>query len=145
MRILIADDHEIVRKGVRSLLSADPECEVCGEAIDGRDAVTKARDLKPDLVVMDISIPNLNGLDATRKVREILPQTQVLVLSQHDSPEMMHQALKAGAGAYVRKSSMSTDLLAGIKKLRHGEAFFEDRVVPKANKPPDERTILHRA
>src|SRR6185437_15654104 len=110
MRILIADDHEIVRKGVRSLLSADPECEVCGEAIDGRDA--------------------------TRKVREILPQTQVLVLSQHDSPEMMRQALKAGAGAYVRKSSMSTDLLAGIKKLRHGEAFFEDRVVPKANKPP---------
>lgn len=145
MRILIADDHEIVRKGVRSLLSADPECEVCGEAIDGRDAVTKAQDLKPDLVVMDISMPNLNGLDATRKVREILPQTQVLVLSQHDSPEMMRQALKAGAGAYVRKSSMSTDLLAGIKKLRHGEAFFEDRVVPKANKPPDERTILHRA
>ena len=148
MRILIADDHEIVRKGVRSLLSADPECEICGEAIDGRDAVTKAQDLKPDLVVMDISMPNLNGLDATRKVREILPQTKVLVLSQHDSPEMMRQALKAGAGAYVRKSSMSTDLLAGIKKLRHGEAFFEDRAVSKTkktNRPPDEQTILQRA
>ncbi|MGH9572274.1 MAG: PAS domain S-box protein [Candidatus Acidiferrales bacterium] len=145
MRILIADDHEIVRNGVRSLLSADPECEICGEAIDGRDAVTKAQDLKPDLVVMDISMPNLNGLDATRKVREILPQTQVLVLSQHDSPEMMRQALKAGAGAYVRKSSMSTDLLAGIRRLRHGEAFFEPKIAAHTNKPPDERTILQRA
>lgn len=126
MRVLIADDHEIVRRGVRSLLSSDPECQICGEAIDGRDAVARAQELKPDLVVMDISMPNLNGLEATRRVREILPQTKVLVLSQHDSPEMMRQAIRAGAGAYVCKSWMTRDLLAGIKKLREDETCAEE-------------------
>lgn len=125
MRVLIADDHEIVRRGVRSLLSADPECQICGEAVD---AVTRAQELKPDLVVMDINMPNLNGLEATRKVRELLPHTKILVLSQHDSPEMKRQAIRAGAGATVCKSSMTTDLLAGIKKLRDGEAFVEHAV-----------------
>ncbi len=124
--------------------SADPECDICGEAVDGRDAVTKAQERKPDVVVMDISMPNLNGFEATRKVRAILPQMQVLVLSQHDSPEMMRQAMKAGASACVPKSSMSRDLLAGIKKLRNGEEASEPATAPNA-KPPDEQAILQRA
>jgi PAS domain S-box-containing protein len=144
MRILIADDHDIVRRGVRSLLAADPDLEICGEAVDGRDAVTKAQAMKPDVIVMDISMPNLNGLEATRKVREILPSTKVLVLSQHDSPEMMRQALKAGAGAYVRKSSMSTDLLAGIKRLRDGDSFIAPSGSPDHQKPLDTQTVLDR-
>ena len=77
MRVLIVDDHEIVRRGVRSLLLSQANCDVCGEAVDGQDAVEKARELKPDVIVMDVSMPNLNGLDATRQVRRILPQTEV--------------------------------------------------------------------
>jgi PAS domain S-box-containing protein len=145
MRVLIADDHEIVRRGVRSLLLADPECEICGEAVDGRDAVARAQELKPDLVVMDISMPNLNGLEATRRVREILPRTKVLILSQHDSREMMRQAIRAGAGAYVCKSSMTTDLLAGIKKLRNGEHVIENPVAAASPKTLDADEILQRS
>ncbi len=99
------DDHEIVRVGVRSLLSATPTFDICGDAVDGRDAFEKAKRLRPDVIVMDVSMPNLNGLDATRLIREALPQTEVLILSQHESSEMMRQALGAGALGYVLKSS----------------------------------------
>src|SRR6202035_1263415 len=101
MRILIADDHEFVRQGVRTLLQSRPGWTICGETVDGRDAIEKARQLRPDVVVMDISMPNLNGLEATRQVRRILPETGVLVLSQHNSPRMMKEALDAGAQGYV--------------------------------------------
>ena len=105
MRLLIVDDHEVVRRGVRSLLQEKMDCEICGEAVDGQDALEKARDLKPDLIVMDVSMPRLNGLEATRQVRNILPTCEVLVLSQHENGEMARQALKAGARGYVVKSS----------------------------------------
>jgi DNA-binding NarL/FixJ family response regulator len=117
VRILIVDDHEVVRHGVRSLISTQPEFEVCGEAVDGVDAIAKATELKPDLIVMDVSMPNLNGLDATRKIRDLLPLTQVIILSQHDSPEMVRQAFDAGAHGYVVKSSVPKDLLATLKKV----------------------------
>jgi PAS domain S-box-containing protein len=118
------DDHEIVRHGVRSLLSATPSLDVCGDAVDGRDAFEKAKQLKPDVVVMDVSMPNLNGLDATRLIREILPQTEILILSQHESSEMMRQALGAGALGYVLKSSMGASLPAAVERVSRHEPYF---------------------
>jgi PAS domain S-box-containing protein len=145
MRILIADDHELVRKGVRSVLTARPDFDVCGEAIDGQDAVAQTRLLCPDLVVMDISMPRLNGLEATREIRRILPQVDVLVLSQHDSPEMMRQAVNAGARGYVVKSAISENLIAGIDNVRYGRLFFDAAVSQGRDKNLDSQEILQRS
>jgi PAS domain S-box-containing protein len=125
MRILIADDHELVRKGVRSVLTARNDFEICGEAVDGQDAVEQARQLSPELIVMDVSMPRLNGLEATRAIRQFLPHTDILILSQHDSPEMMRQALNAGARGYVIKSSISAELIDSIVKVRCGQLAFD--------------------
>ena len=146
MRVLIVDDHEIVRRGVRSLLLSQANCDVCGEAVDGQDAVEKARELKPDVIVMDVSMPNLNGLDATRQVRRILPQTEVLILSQHDSTEMVRQAFHAGARGYVVKSSISRQLVAALDKVSRHEPFFDNGVVetPPSPSPLGMRDILQR-
>jgi PAS domain S-box-containing protein len=124
IRVLIVDDHEIVRLGVRSLLSETSDFDICADAVDGRDAVAKAKQLLPDVIVMDVSMPNMNGLDATRLIREALPQTEVLILSQHESPEMMRQALSAGARGYVLKSSMSANLPAAVEKVSRHESVF---------------------
>lgn len=136
MRLLIVDDHEVVRRGVRSLLADRAECEVCGEAIDGQDAVDKARELNPEIVVMDVSMPRLNGLEATRQLRSILPDSEVLILSQHDAPEMARQALKAGARGYVVKSSIGRDLLVALQKVSKGEYFFDPAIL-------DQNTASH--
>lgn len=147
MRVLIVDDHEIVRRGVRSLLLSQANCDVCGEAVDGLDAVEKARELKPDVIVMDVSMPNLNGLDATRQVRRILPQTEVLILSQHDSAEMVRQAFHAGARGYVVKSSISRQLVAALDKVSRHEPFFDSGAVetPSSSSPLGVRDILQRS
>lgn len=147
MRVLIVDDHEIVRRGVRSLLLSQANCDVCGEAVDGQDAVEKARELKPDVIVMDVSMPNLNGLDATRQVRRILPQTEVLILSQHDSAEMVRQAFHAGARGYVVKSSISRQLVAALEKVSRHEPFFDNGVAetPTSSSPLGMRDILQRS
>src|SRR5450432_4916682 len=97
MRVLIVDDHEVVRKGVRSLLVRSGY-DVCGEGVDGEDAIEKARELKPDIIVMDVSMPRLNGLEATRQMRGIFPDIQVVILSQHESPEMLRQAVSSEIG-----------------------------------------------
>jgi len=146
VRVLIVDDHEIVRRGVRSLLLSQANCDVCGEAVDGQDAVEKARELKPDVIVMDVSMPNLNGLDATRQVRRILPQTEVLILSQHDSAEMVRQAFHAGARGYVVKSSISRQLVAALDKVSRHEPFFDSGAVeaPSSSTPLGVRDILQR-
>jgi PAS domain S-box-containing protein len=149
MRILIVDDHELVRSGVRSVLAGRRDFQICGEAVDGQDAIDKARELSPDVIVMDVSMPKLNGLDATREIRRIRPETAVLVLSQHDSPEMMRQALNAGARGYVVKSAIAANLVAGIDKLRDGELFFDPRSVKlpekSADKNLDVKEILRRS
>jgi PAS domain S-box-containing protein len=129
MRLLIVDDHEVVRRGVRSLLVGQSDIEICGEAIDGHDALDKARELKPDLIVMDVSMPRLNGLEATRQVRSMLPNCEILILSQHESPEMARQALKAGACGYVVKSSIVKDLISAIHKVSKGEYFFDPAIL----------------
>jgi signal transduction histidine kinase len=131
VRILVADDHEVIRRGVRALLAAGRDCEICGEAVDGQDAVEKAHQLHPDLVIMDVSMPNLNGLEATRVIRRSLPGTQILILTQHDSQEMMRQALNAGARGFVVKSSVAHDLLNAVEAAQRGESFFDSAVVPQ--------------
>lgn len=146
MRILVADDHEVIRRGVRALLASGKDCEICGEAVDGQDAVEKARQLRPDLIIMDVSMPNLNGLEATRAIRRTLPSTHILILTQHDSQEMMRQALNAGARGFVVKSSVAHDLLNAVEAAKRGESFFDSTVVPKvpASSPADAKSILER-
>jgi PAS domain S-box-containing protein len=146
MRLMVVDDHEVVRRGVRSLLLERVECEICGEAVDGQDAVEKARELVPDVVVMDVSMPRLNGLEATRQLRNLLPQCEILILSQHESPEMARQALKAGARGYVVKSSISKDLISALRKVSNGEYFFDPSVLEeKASAHIDVQEILQRS
>jgi len=146
VRILVADDHEVIRRGVCALLTSGKNCEICGEAVDGQDAIEKATQLHPDLIIMDVSMPNLNGLEATRVIRRNLPDTQVLILTQHDSQEMMRQALSAGARGFVVKSSVAHDLLNAVEAAERGEAFFDAAVVPKVSSagPAEAKKILQR-
>ena len=144
MRVLIADDHALVRRGVRSLLRGRSDLEVCGEAIDGQDAIEQAQQLRPDLIVMDISMPGINGLEATREIRQILPDTNVLILSQHNSPEMMRLAVNAGARGYVVKSEIADNLLIGIDKVAGGETFFDGGIYAASN-IVDTHEILQRS
>jgi PAS domain S-box-containing protein len=117
VRILIADDHEVVRRGVRSLLKSRADWEVCGEAVDGRDAVQKAKELKPDVIVMDIGMPHLNGLEAARVIRKEVPHSEILILSQHEASEMRPAALQAGAREYITKSDVARDLLTAVESV----------------------------
>jgi PAS domain S-box-containing protein len=137
------DDHEVVRFGVRSLLSETQKFEVCGDAVDGQDAVTKAKELKPDVVVMDVSMPNLNGLEATRLIRDALPQTEVLILSQHEAPEMIRQAYSAGARGYLVKSALSASLQAAVDRVSRHEPFFAD--LQKTEAHLDVHEVLQRS
>jgi PAS domain S-box-containing protein len=123
IRILIVDDHEVVRRGVRSLLAARNDFDVCGEAVDGQDGVEKAKQLKPDVIIMDISMPNLNGLEATRLIRNALPNVGVLILSQHESSHTVQQALHAGALGYVAKSSIADQLQNAVEAVSRGREF----------------------
>ena len=117
IRILIADDHEIFRRGLRSLLESHPEWEVCGEAIDGQEAVDRTRELNPDIVVRDITMPRLNGLEAAQLIRSEAPRSKMVILSQHEPSLMRQAALSAGASAYVTKSEVSRELMMAIENL----------------------------
>ena len=146
MRLLIVDDHEVVRRGVRSLLSQELGWDVCGEAIDGLDAIEKARELKPDVIVMDVSMPRLNGLEATRQLRSMIPSCEVLMLSQHENNEMARQALNAGARGYVVKSSISRDLITAILKVSEGKYFFDTAILNQTSPThTDVQEILQRS
>lgn len=147
MRVLIVDDYEVVRRGVRSLLQAHAGCDVCGEAVDGQDAIVKARELKPDVIVMDVSMPNLNGLEATRQIRRILPQSEVLILSQHETTEMVRQAFNAGALGYVVKSSIARDLLKALDTVGRHQVFHDPALLGTLNRSGhlDAEEILQRS
>jgi DNA-binding NarL/FixJ family response regulator len=117
VRILIADDHEIFRRGLRSLLESHPEWEVCGEAMDGQEAVERTRVLDPDVVVLDITMPRLNGLEAAQIIRSEAPRAKMVILSQYEPSLMKQAALSAGAEAYITKSEVSRELLMAIETM----------------------------
>ena len=128
IRILLADDHEVVRRGLRALLETHAGWEVCGEAADGRAAVELAQKLTPDIVVMDIGMPQLNGFEATRQILERTRGIEVLVLSMYDSEKMVREVVGAGARGYVLKSDAARDLVAAVEALLRRECFFSASV-----------------
>ncbi len=128
IRILLADDHTIVRSGLRALLEAEPSLSVIGEAEDGRAAVTLACQLKPDIVLMDIAMPLLNGLEATRQLRQQCPDVRVLVLSMYDNEEYIRHALEAGAMGYLLKDATTSELIGAIHSVYRGEAVLSPAI-----------------
>ncbi len=128
LRILIADDHEVARRGIRSLLENHPGWEVCAEAKDGRDAVELATSTKPDLVLLDIGMPNLNGLEAARQILATSPNVAVLILTMHDSDNVIREVLRAGARGFLLKSDAGRDLVAAVEALESQKTFFTPRV-----------------
>jgi len=127
-RILIVDDHAVVRRGVRALLEMQKGWEVVGEAQTGREGVDLARRLRPDIVVLDVSLPELNGLDAARQIRRESPQSEILVLTMHHSEELARDVLQAGARGYVLKSDADENLIAAVESLRRHEPFLTSKV-----------------
>jgi len=128
VRILIADDHEVVRHGIRALLETHDGWVVAGEAVTGREAVEETRRLQPDLVIMDITMPEMNGLEATRQILKEVPGVEVLVLSVHDSEQLVREVLEAGARGYVLKSDAGRDLITAVETLCRHKPFFTARV-----------------
>jgi DNA-binding NarL/FixJ family response regulator len=114
MRLLLVDDSDLIRRGIRSLLSSEAKCEICGEARDGTEAMLKARELVPDIILLDVSMPGMGGLEATRLLRRELPNVKILVMSQHDPERLSSSALAAGANACLDKGRLYTDLLPMI-------------------------------
>jgi DNA-binding NarL/FixJ family response regulator len=127
-RILIADDHEIVRQGIKSLLEKHPGWEISGEARDGREAVERSKELKPDLVLLDIGMPTLNGLDAARQILASCPLTRVLVLTMHDSEQVVRDVLAVGARGFLLKSDAGRDLVSAVEALQRHGTFFTGKV-----------------
>jgi len=124
----VADDHELVRRGIRGVLRARRDWTVVGEAMNGLEAVEKANRLKPDVAILDISMPDLGGLQATRQIRESVPTTQVVVLTMHESDQMVRRVLDAGALGYVLKSDLATQLVKAVKSVSGGKLFLTPRV-----------------
>ncbi|MFB3923240.1 MAG: response regulator [Terriglobia bacterium] len=150
-RVLLADDHEVVRKGVKALLESRPEFDIVGEAVNGREAVKKAAALKPDVVILDISMQGMNGLEATRQIVQETPRTQVLILTVHDSEAMACEALEAGARGYLLKSDAGRDLLLALESLRQEKPYFTAKVAEMVLKgfrtgaqPTAQRTRFHQ-
>src|SRR5882757_8695029 len=128
LRILVADDHEIVRRGLIFLLKSHAGWEVCGEAQDGRQAVDKAAELRPDTVILDIGMPNLNGLEAARQILHHNPQCKILILTVTDTDELVRAVLDAGARGFVLKSDAARDLVVAVEALQSDKTFFTSRV-----------------
>lgn len=128
LRILVADDHQVVRTGLRALLESKAGWQVCAEAANGREAVEKAGALQPDVAVLDIGMPLLNGVDATRQIRKVSPKTEILILTMHDSEHMIQGVLDAGAHGYILKDDADRNLLAAVESLRKHKPYLSSRL-----------------
>ncbi len=140
VRILIADDHGIVRKGLRALLQSTRGWKICAEVSNGRQAVEKAQALKPDVAILDISMPQLNGIEALRQIRKRSPGTESLILSAHRSEKLVREAIEAGARGYLAKDDADNHLLAAVEALRHHQSYFTSKVAldaARANAVPN--------
>ena len=135
IRVLIADDHAILREGVRALLSLTPDIEVVGEASDGLEAIKRTRQLSPDVVLMDIGMPGLGGLEATLEIGNVAPHTRVLVLTQYDNKEYVYRFLKAGAAGYVLKKAAGTELVGAIRSVHQGGLFLHPSIAAAVVEP----------
>ena len=144
-RILVADDHEVVRQGVRAILQARPDWEICGEAVDGREAIRLTKQLQPDVVVMDITMPHLSGLEASQEIAKLQLPSRVLIFTMHESKSLAPSVQRAGAQGYVVKSRAAQDLIDAIDRLLVGGTFF-DNPSPSAAKGEDKpgRDVLLR-
>jgi DNA-binding NarL/FixJ family response regulator len=162
LRILLVDDHEVVRRGLTVLLRAKPDWEVCGEASNGREAVEKALKLNPDVVILDVGMPNLNGLEATRQIVKAKPEIRILILTLHDSDTLVQEVLNAGARGFLLKSDAARDLVAAVEALKNNKTYFtpkaasmvldgylhrktgqgQSEVSPRAKLTPREREIV---
>jgi DNA-binding NarL/FixJ family response regulator len=128
VRILVADDHHVVRTGLRALLESKSGWQVCAEAANGREAVEKAREFAPDVAVLDIGMPILNGVEATRQIRKLSPKTEILILTMHDSDLLVQEVLSAGARGYILKDDADRNLIAAVDALRRHKPFLSSRV-----------------
>jgi DNA-binding NarL/FixJ family response regulator len=128
LQILIADDHELVRKGLRAVLENQPGWKVTGEAVNGRQAVELAKQLGPDVIVLDVTMPELNGLEATRQIRKAIPKAEVLILTIHESEKLVSEVLAAGAHGYVLKADTARLLVAAVEALAQHQPFFTGKV-----------------
>jgi len=130
IRVLLADDHETVREGLRAILNADPAIAVVGEACDGESAISGAETLHPDVVVMDVTMPGLNGFQATQAIKKSCPDSDVVVLTRHNHGSYVHEFLRAGASGYVLKQSRSAELIRAVKAAAAGETYIDPAAAP---------------
>jgi len=128
IRIVLADDHDLMRRGIRGLLESESDLEICGEAANGREAYTLATRLRPDVMVLDLGMPELNGLDALKQIHKEVPATEVLVFSMHDSEGLVREVFAAGARGYVLKSDAARYLVDAIRSLSQHKPFFTERI-----------------
>ena len=127
-RILIADDHEVMRQGLKLVLEKEPGCEVCGVAKTGKEAVEQAKTLRPDIVVLDMSMPELTGVEAARQIKRALPETELLIFTANENEDVIRQVFDAGAKSYIRKADAPAQLVDAIKSLRQHKPFFTSKV-----------------
>jgi DNA-binding NarL/FixJ family response regulator len=142
IRVLVADDHAVLRAGLRILINSRPDMEVCAEAADGREAVLRAAELRPDVAVMDLSMPTMGGVQAIERMRQVSPSTHVLVFSMHQDTAYARSALAAGASGYVTKRAVEDELLAGIRAVHQGRTWIDSLLAkelrPEAAPPPED-------
>ncbi len=131
IKVLLADDHTVVRQGLKALLGAEPDIEIVGEAENGRQSIQMAKELQPDVIVMDIAMPSLNGLEATRQITRAQPKTKVIILSSYSDDEYVQQLTEAGAAGYLVKQTAANELLKAIREAQRGNAYFSPAIAKR--------------